>query len=355
VSAPAPIPRAVFDEWRMPRFGTDNPTRHDNELWASLVRDPEPINAYQVNKRFGYAGRGEGPTWCFDRFGRTTTTIPDGRTLHVAGEHEDYYDPDFYIYNDVIVVAPDNTVAIYGYPRAAFPPTDFHTATLVGNQLWLVGNLGYADARKPGTTQVCRLDLTTMAIERLQTHGDPPGWIHKHEAALEGNAIVVRRGLVDPGGELPFAENIDDWALDLATLAWTRRTARDWQRFGLRRRDGKRTLLWELRQLLWHREHPDFGRDMRERYEKELPHDPDLTLLATLYVCDGATPLDEHEDEYNVYRIELDGVHVRFTEDGHRIAAMVEGRLADDRLRMLQDHVIDRLTALHATAWELES
>lgn len=33
--------------WRAPWLGTENPTRHDNPLWASLVHDR--ISAYQVN------------------------------------------------------------------------------------------------------------------------------------------------------------------------------------------------------------------------------------------------------------------------------------------------------------------
>jgi hypothetical protein len=39
------------------------------------------------------------PVWCFDRFGGTVTVLPDGRQVYIGGEHEDYYDPDFCIYN----------------------------------------------------------------------------------------------------------------------------------------------------------------------------------------------------------------------------------------------------------------
>ncbi len=40
-------------------------------------------------------GRSAG--WTNQRFGQTTTVLPDGRTLAIAGEHEDSYDPDFWI------------------------------------------------------------------------------------------------------------------------------------------------------------------------------------------------------------------------------------------------------------------
>ena len=73
--------------------------------------------------------------WCFDRFGTSKTALEDGRTVHIGGEHEDFYDPDFHIYNDVIVVSSSGQVAIYGYPLEAFPPIDFHSATLVGKTI----------------------------------------------------------------------------------------------------------------------------------------------------------------------------------------------------------------------------
>ncbi len=347
------ISRETFDAWRAPRFGTENPTRLDNELWAALVRDHS--NAWAVNKRFGYErAPGAGPTWCFDRFGQTTTLLDDGRTIYIAGEHEDYYDPDFWIYNDVVVVAPDATIAIYGYPRDAFPPTDFHTATFDAERIWIVGSLGYADARAVGTTQVCRLDLQTFAIERLATTGTSPGWIHKHEARLVDGSLVVRGGLVENGESLE--ENIDEWALQLATLCWTRRTAHDWQRWAVQRVDGGRSLMFELRQMQWSAEHPQYaGVGFGDGVMADLGRAPSIAVLERLYRFDGVGLLDARHDEHNVWRIVVDGVVVRFTEESHRIAAMVEGRLTEPRLRALQEHVLSQLYALYGCAWELAS
>lgn len=342
----------VFHAWRAPRFGSENPTRHDNPLWASLVRDR--INAWAVNERYGYERtRHSGPTWCFDRFGQTMTEVGDGRTIYVGGEHEDHYDPDFYIYNDVVVVVPGGEVAIYGYPREVFPPTDFHTATLDAGSIWIVGSLGYPDDRTVGVTQVLRLDLRSMSIERIATTGDAPGWIHGHAAERLDGAIVVRGGRIQRADELD--ENIDGWALDLAARVWTRRTKLDWQRWSVGC-EGSRSLLWEMRQLLWQADHPRFASavDFREGIVRETGRDPDLELLRSLYHCAGATVLVQRdEDDFNVWRIELDGVIVRFTEESHQIAAMVEGRLTEERLRALQEHVLTRVSALHGSPWTL--
>lgn len=323
------------------------------KLWAALVRDHSC--AWAVNKRFGYErAPGAGPTWCFDRYGQTTTVLDDGRTIYIAGEHEDFYDPDFCIYNDVVVVAPDAAIAIYGYPRDAFPPTDFHTATLDGERIWIVGSLGYTDARAVGTTQVCRLDLHTFAIERLATTGTSPGWIHKHNVRLVDGSLVVRGGHVEHGESLE--ENIDEWALQLATLRWTRRSALAWQRSVVQRTDGARSLMFELRQMQWDAEHPeDAGVDFGDGVLANLGRAPNLAILETLYRFDDVGVLDPRDDEHNVWRIVVDGVVVRFTEESRRITVIVEGVLVAPRLRALQEHVLAQLYALYGCAWKLGS
>lgn len=346
--------RETFEAWREPRAGTTNPARLDNPHWDALVREQPWASAYRIAQRFEFERpRGTGPTWCFDRFGRTTTALPDGCVVHVAGEHEDHYDPDFYIYNDVVVVAPDGALAFYGYPREVFPPTDFHSATLAGDTLWLVGSLGYRDQRHPGTTQVCRLDLATFAIEQVATTGSPPGWIKEHTAELVGRSIVVRGGSVYDGARL--VENIDDWSLDLESLAWTRLTVRDWQRWSMRPTRASRTFLSELRHMKWEADNPSFRSTRVATARDELGGEPELERLDTLYRFADAEVL-EQGDSFNVYRIRLDGVLVRFTEDWSRIDVVVEGTLSDTRLRGLQKHVLDDLRALHAGApWTLEA
>ena len=86
------------------------------------------------------------------------------------------YDPDFCIYNDVFVHERDGSIAIYGYPESVFPPTDSHTATLVGDAIYVIGSIGYMGTRRYGETPVYRLDVHTLRMDRLHTTGDSPGW-----------------------------------------------------------------------------------------------------------------------------------------------------------------------------------
>ena len=153
---------------------------------------------------------------------------PDGRVVCVGGEHEDQYDPDFFIYNDVVVFRSADDFDVYTYPSETFPPTDGHSATLVGDRLWLIGNIGYVD-RRGSEAQVLTLDLATLRIERVRTRGDDPGWVARHRAAFvpERDAIAVGPGESYAGNRkrvTPPAElSLDDltWRrIDAEALPW---------------------------------------------------------------------------------------------------------------------------------------
>src|SRR5690606_30371083 len=105
----------LFAEWASPREGRSNPERLDNPVWASLVRTPVTAWTAREEAREKFPGTSARPPgWCFHRFGQSSTALPDGRVVLIAGEHEDHYDPDFHIYNDVVVRHPDGRLEIFG-------------------------------------------------------------------------------------------------------------------------------------------------------------------------------------------------------------------------------------------------
>ena len=218
---PTSVTPQMFAAQANPRKGTANPERVNVAFWHEQMR----------TGRSGYGGETEclgernyddkkGPVWSFDRFGRTGTRLPDGRWVLIAGEHEDHYDPDYYIYSDVTVVHPDTSVDHYIYPRDVFPPTDFHTATLVQDQILLIGNLGYPDQRQEGETQVLSLSLADFSIRPVETTGQKPGWISRHKAVLHEGHIMISGGKVEPG----YRDNTDLFVLDVTTNVWSRAT-----------------------------------------------------------------------------------------------------------------------------------
>ena len=221
--APLECSKASYLEDRYPRFGSTNPERVESEYLEAMVTCGG--NAYVARQKFNDEDLGQA-VWCYDRHGHSLTKLPDGRFISIAGEHEDYYDPDFFIYNDVFVHDGAGGVEIYRYPKGVFPPTDFHTATLVGDQIIIIGSLGYPDDRQVGHTPVFCLDLATMAIQAVETSGENPGWISRHHAVvnMKQNCIQLYRGVVwqetDAGCDLCPSEEF--YRLDLATKTWTR-------------------------------------------------------------------------------------------------------------------------------------
>jgi hypothetical protein len=220
----ASVTPELFKVWRSPRFGRSNPERMNNPVWEWLIRCR--VSAYWANKEFnGPSSFKGGPCWSFRRFGQSKTILPDGRVVLIGGEHEDFYDPDFCIYNDVVVQLPDKNIEIYGYPESVFAPTDFHSATLIDDCIIVVGCLAYTKQRRLGITPVFKLDLQTFSMSSVHCIGDAPGWLHKHDATYvsQENAIVITGGLVVRAGpDQSVVKNIDDWKLHLTDRRWER-------------------------------------------------------------------------------------------------------------------------------------
>lgn len=225
-----------FQQGRSRRFGQTNPEVVKEPFWLAMIHDG--VNAYAARQKFGVEGGSCGqadPVWCADRFGQSITFLPDGRVVQIAGEHEDGYDPDFGIYNDVFVHEPNGEITIFVYPEKVFPPTDFHTANLVGDHIYIVGNVGYPEQRRVGFTQVCRLDTRHFVMEPLETTGESPGWLSRHRALVAGEDLVVFGGDVWNGKKLKFNEHV--FRLNLKTLVWCKSSEpapyRQWPEKGL--------------------------------------------------------------------------------------------------------------------------
>ena len=218
------ITREMFEAGRERRFGTANPELMRIPFWEAMVRSGGNSPSWVHRELATELPAERRPTWTFYRMGSTETPLPDGRKVHIGGEYEDFYDPDFCIYNDVVVFQPGGEFRIYGYPKDVFPPTDFHTATLVGDQIVVIGGLRYVQDRFPGTCTVFTLDTNTFRIERLDTTGEGPGWIYHHKAELTEDGIHIRGGTIiaEQDGSKRGRKNLDLLRLDLIACRWER-------------------------------------------------------------------------------------------------------------------------------------
>ncbi len=351
--APPPeVTRDLFLVFRSPRVALRNPQRMTNPVWAWLARQRE-VNAWAANKRFdGPSSFEVGPGWCANRFGRSSTTLADGRVVEIAGEHEDYYDPDFCIYNDVVVTDPSGALEIYGYPHEVFPPTDFHTATLVGGRIVIIGSTGYAWLRTPGHTPVFALDTASWTMSRVSTSGDMPGWISRHHAELTADATAIVLGggqryvMVD--GEADFFDNIDEWSLDLDTGVWTRLTDRRWLQWDLMREDGSRNDLWQINSGAFHvGAATDWDREQLARCVENLGRTPDFAVYAQRFVPPVPhTRLRSDDEAWNETKIIVDGVTVLYREESQAVRVRIEGSLPADVAAAIVEDARHKLEAL---------
>ncbi|WP_414542068.1 ankyrin repeat domain-containing protein [Nostoc sp. CCY0012] len=206
------------------QFGKSNPEVMEVAFWKAMVSGG--FGSWYAKKTFNDTNLySPPPVWCFDRFGRTITQLPDGRIVEIGGEHEDYYDPDFCIYNDVVVYQGDGSFQILGYPKDIFPPTDFHSATLVGEYIYIIGSVGYRGERIYNHTPVYRLHTDTFKIEKVKTSGGNPGWISRHKAYYQEPAKICITGgkFFDINNQEPqLVDNLSNYTLDLTNLYWTR-------------------------------------------------------------------------------------------------------------------------------------
>lgn len=207
---------------RYREFGDTNAEETNKPFWLAMIRCGG--DAWHARKRFDDPpAEPWQAVWSYERYGRSTTLMPDGRIIEIGGEHEDFYDPDFCIYNDVTVFDAAGGIRIFSYPEQLFPPTDSHSATLVGDTIYIIGCLGYMQARQPGFTPVYRLDTNNYQIERVETSGEMPGWISRHKVSLTPEGQIRITGgqlIVMNGSEQDLIDNDGTYQLCLEQMLW---------------------------------------------------------------------------------------------------------------------------------------
>jgi hypothetical protein len=207
----------------------------------------------------------------------------------------------------VVVLGSEGAVEIYGYPREVFPPTDSHTATLVGERIYLIGRLGYRSERLPGITPVYVLDTDTYAIVEVKTVGNAPGWIFGHSAELDDDAVITVRG-GEIIGEQFSRQNFDDYVFETQTGVWRRLTNRNWQQFRIRQQDGQ---LFALERA------------------------PDIDELLPQRASSVVQPIDDVVG----WRFEIEGVTVSLRSRCSAIELVIEGDLPANHSHAIAEEV----------------
>jgi hypothetical protein len=245
--------------------------------------------------------------------GASCTELPDGRTIFVGGEHEDFYDQDFWIYNDVVVLR-SGEIEIYGYPKEIFQPTDFHTATAVGDVIIVIGCVGYPRDRVNGQTPVYGLQLNGYQISALKTSGEMPGWISHHDASVGMDGVItVSAGLIfeEKNGEWRFRRNFEDYAFDPKSHIWRRLTTRNWRQFQIRLED-----------------HAAFVLERRPEPKSLVPTGIQRAIVRS--------------KDWNQCRIEVEGIQISLIVGVTCVEIVVEGDLSEEMSMLIAQEVLAR-------------
>ena len=184
--------REDFKKYKCAQFGKSNPELATNSYWQTMVRcscEPESVLGGNQKHR---------PRWTYHRAfsAGPITPLPDGRYVEIGGTYIAYAGSrNNWTYNDVIVHDGKGDCDIYIYPREAFPPLYGHTATLVNQHIYIIGedtaSENESDIKLSDYIQVFRLDMATMKIERIETSGDIPGRIAEHDACYDGESKIT--------------------------------------------------------------------------------------------------------------------------------------------------------------------
>ena len=112
-----------------------------------------------------------------------------------------------------------------------------------------------------------------------------------------------------------------------------------------------------MRQALWHREV-----NWQDHYQKsikglieEIGKEPDLDLINDLYspeILHEKIPGDD--DKYNVFRIRVEGVTVRYVEDWYDVQVTVEGNLPEGLIEIIKSDLLKKFSRLENSECYIE-
>ncbi|MFC4996057.1 hypothetical protein [Rubritalea tangerina] len=263
----------------------------------------------------------------YERFGMSETKLEDGRTILIAGEHEDYYDPDFFIYNDVIVKDANERFKSSAIPKTSFQPLTFTvplSSATVSTSLapWLHRQAQEKD------TPVYYLDLKDYTIHQVnsgQALAGSSSMKRSTNSRPTPSPSIVGKRWIDSGD---IIDNFSKWQLKLDTKQWTLVEERPWSQFRFSRKDGESNLLFDVRLDMppidaSTFEDPDTPMDqetkekkqkdiLKKVYERKSKHSSrpikkpwtnsiDLASPHTLH------PQTEEEDEHSRFRLTVNG------------------------------------------------
>lgn len=333
-----------FELYQSPPMVEYRPTNITNPYYEWIVR--HNLSPFDLAQIFNLKCV---PLWGMGRLGQSETPLPDGRVILIGGEYEDHYDPQFYIYHDVIIKHPDGKIDIFVYPKAMFNPTDFHSATLIGEEIYVIGGVGYVNDRNYKSTPIYKLNIHSLDIKKIESRNHI-GLIGSHTAILKDNQIIIKGGQI-LSDDNTLMDNIDDWAFNPNTLTFKNLTNHVWQGFMVQRKDFHWLSLFDYHCLLFDRDYnPDEFEDKFNQLTNKLGIEPNLTTYQQIFI----PPIYHHQDQDDKSAIWIDGIKIRYVDNLDDIGVYIEGQLSDDKVQLLADNLCYKLSKLENTPCQIQ-
>lgn len=323
-----------------------SPQMNSGDIFQWRMR--EDFSPYQIRchlQEMGYTIKQ--PIWTFLlRMGQSVTELPDGTKVSIAGEYEDYYDPDFKIYNDVMIQKMNGEIQLWHYPIEQFPPTDFHTAYYdqVTHSIFLIGNLGYPENRKEDSTQVLRLNLNTLEIEKLECFGNIPSWLHHHEMkVINQHELEFSNGHVIKNKK--YLRNLYTWRLNIRTLEWSLPKQTIFDHWTLKSEHYYGFPFFECHQLLWDEENitAEEFEQSKQKIINHLGYLPNYKVYRWLYIPLDDAIITQDEHEYSKYISNLYGYTLWYFENDDLMQAVFPDHIPYDFQKFLLNDLVYRL------------
>lgn len=195
---------------------------------------------------------------------------------------------------------------------------------VVNAWLSLVGGLGGQE------DQSCKLIIYPQSAHYAQlgtkaASSDKSARLYDHSAKLNGDLprIAYTGGQVTHHPTKMTVENLATWEFDLDTKPWSAIATKPFKRWLLVREDDSYHELWGIAQVARSSRSSDQDK-FAEKYRVELEergHVVDPNLFYSRFsapIPHGVVELESDSDEFNVHRILVDGVVVRYVEDIRR-------------------------------------
>lgn len=224
--------REEYESGKYMRFGTTNPEKMEELYWRAMVRSGDVADLYvdmsdlPKNDELNQSAR----EWHYIRWGKSLTPLPNGYFIEIGGRYEGRNEA--YDFNEVFVYDGHGNFDIYGYPQEVLPPVVGHTATLIEDQIYIIGGMDDSEESLRNQRFIYRLNCNSMAIDKLETFGENCGLLYGHLVAYHRGQGIAGEIHVKEGyewcysadaGKNDWQENTDLLILDLHTLQWRRK------------------------------------------------------------------------------------------------------------------------------------